>query len=280
MKRLSAAVISAAVVLTLTSACADSAQKVPMPAGVKMLSDQSRLHRKDREIYVRIQNQTDKTLRVESFTLTSDRIGHVNWSGNETIAAGTEADLEYDMPQGRCGDGFTPTVRLTYRLDDGGLRESSARADDRYGTVSLALDRDCAQNTLTEAARIAVGKPVVTGAGSDSVLDLPVTLTPTGKRDDVSFGGFGSTILFNQTDESPIDVDVPLGKDDPPAELHMLVRPARCDGHALADDKVGRLFDVSVRGDDVGEGASFYLPLTNAQRVAFFDFYRSNCGLG
>lgn len=61
--------------------------------------------------------------------------------------------------------------------------------------------------------------------------------------------------------------------------LSRKVTPARCDGRALADDKVGRLFAVKVLDDGVGTNASFYLPLTTPQRVTFFDFYRSHCGL-
>ncbi len=279
MRRAATILCSAALALGLFACSGDLPQLVPMPDGITLLSDQSRLHRKDREIYVRIQNKSDRPIHVEGFTLKSERITDVEWTGDEDIPPGTEADLEYDMPPAKCGTGFTPTVRLTYRVGDGKLRQSDATAGDRYSNISHAMDRDCAESTLRQAAELKVGDPTIVGTGPDSVLDLPVTLTPTGERDDVSFGGFGSTILFNQTDDSPTDVDVPLRKDDPVAKLHMLVKPARCDGHALADDKVGRLFDVSVRGDDVGEGAAFYLPLTTAQRVAFFDFYRSNCGL-
>ncbi|MEO6606734.1 MAG: hypothetical protein ABIN55_14110 [Aeromicrobium sp.] len=276
MKRALAVLCSVTLLLGMT-ACSESATTGPLPDGVTLLSDQTRLHRKDREIFVRIQNKSKKTIHVESFVLTSDRLSDVKWSGDEDIAAGTEADLEYDMPKGGCGTGFTPSVRLTYSVGDGGTRISTVRADDRYGNISLALDRDCAEGALTEAAKIKVGEPKIVGEGSKSVLELPVTMTPTGKRDDVRFGGFGSTILFNQTEDSPAKVDIPLVKD--PVELVMQVIPARCDGHALADDKVGRLFDVNVLGNDVGKDASFYLPLTTPQRVKFFDFYRSHCGL-
>ena len=276
MKRILTVICSTVLLLGL-AACGETAKKVPLPDGVSMLSDQTRLHRKDREIFVRIQNESQQTIHVESFTLTSYRITTVKWSGDENIAAGTEADLEYDMPKGKCGEGFTPTVRLTYRVGDSGPRVSTTKADDRYGNISHAMDRDCADSTLHEAATLEVGDPVIVGTGRNSVLNVPVMFTPTGKRDDVRFGGFGSTVLFNQAAGSPADVDIPLDKD--PVELMMAVTPARCDGHALADDKVGRLFDVKVLGDGVGENASFYLPLTTPQRVTFFDFYRSHCGL-
>jgi hypothetical protein len=277
MRRVVALVCSAALLSSLGACTGEPPQLVPLTDGVTLLSDQSRLHRKDREIYVRIQNKSDKPIHIEAFTLMSDRIADVKWTGDEEVPAGTEADLEYDMPPAKCGTGFTPTVRLTYRIGDGKRVESDARADDRYGNISHAMDRDCAESSLNEAAKLEVGDATIVGKGRESVLHLPVTMTPTGKRDDVRFGGFGSTVLFNQAEGSPADVDVPLtGK---PVRVEMLVTPARCDGHALADDKVGRLFDVKVLGDDVGDNATFYLPLTTPQRVRFFDFYRSHCGL-
>ncbi|WP_332644669.1 hypothetical protein [Aeromicrobium sp.] len=277
MRRVVALVCSAALLSGLGACTGELPQVVPMPDGVTLLSDQSRLHRKDREIYIRIQNKSDKPIHIEAFTLMSERITDVKWTGDEEVPAGTEADLEYDMPSAKCGTGFTPTVRLTYRMGNGKRVESDARADDRYGSISHAMDRDCAESTLNEAAKLEVGDPSIVGDGRESVFHLPVTMTPTGKRADVRFGGFGSTVLFNQAEGSPADVDVPLTGS--PIKIEMLVTPARCDGHALADDKVGRLFDVKVLGDDVGKNASFYLPLNTPQRVKFFDFYRSHCGL-
>ncbi|MET0469053.1 MAG: hypothetical protein ABWZ87_09935, partial [Aeromicrobium sp.] len=125
-----------------------------------------------------------------------------------------------------------------------------------------------------------VGTPEVTGDGLDSVLHVPVTLAPTGNADGVSFAGFESTVLFRQTDDSPTDVDVPLGAGEPTTEQVMSVVPARCDPHALAEDKVGTLFGVAVRAPGLADNASFFLPLTKPQRSAFFTFFRTHCGLG
>lgn len=261
------------------SACSDSIAQTPLPDGVSVHLDQSGIQRQGREVFLRVENDTRHDITIERFVLTSPRLEDVTWSGAEEIGSTYETDLEFTMPVGRCGADIDATVRFTYRVDGGDLQESTTTADDPYGNAAASADRDCAEITLEDAADVVVGEPTVSGTGRASVLHLPVTMTPTGDRSDVRFGGFGSTVLFRQTADSPADVDVPLGPGDPPARLDMQVVPARCDPHALAEDKVGRLFPVTVLADDVGTDASYFLPLTRDQKLAFFDFFRSSCGL-
>jgi hypothetical protein len=256
----------------------DEIETTALPDGVVMHVDQSRVARKGREVFVRVENNTSRTLTIERFDLTSPRLRDVTWTGDELVEPAYERDLEFQLPRGRCGADIDAEVSLTYRIDGGNLRRSTGPADDQYGNVALFADRDCAESTLTRAASIAVGEPRVTGQGSDAVLQLPVTLAPTGRSADVSFGGFGSTVLFQQAADSPTDVDVPL-RGEAPVDLVMSVVPARCDSHALAEDKVGTLFDVLVTAPGLDPNASFYLPLDRAQRSSFFDFFRSSCGL-
>lgn len=277
MKVMRLAIIGA--LLAGAAACGDDIDTAPLPDGIAAHIDQSRVERKGREVFLRVENGTSDTITIEKFRLTSPRLATVDWTGEETIGATYEADLEFDLPDGRCGDTIDATVQLTYRIGDGELRESTVSADDPYGNAALFADRDCAENTLARAADLAVGEPYVSGAGADSVLRLPVTLTPTGRTADVRFGGFGSTVLFRQAAGSPTEVDVPLAAGAPTTEQVMAVVPARCDPHALAEDKVGTLFPVTVTSPDLPPNASFFLPLSKEQRAAFFAFFRTHCGL-
>lgn len=269
--------------LAVGAACSDAGEEIEtttLPDGIVMHLDQKRAERKGREVFVRVANNTAKTITITAFELTSPRLDDVEWSGSEEIGATYETDLEFDLPRGRCGSDIDAEIVLTYRLGDGELRRSAGTADDPYDNTAYLADRDCAESTLKAAADLAVGTPEVTGVGADSVLRLPVTLTPTAKAEEVSFAGFGSTVLFRQTADSPTEVDVPLRAGDPPTELTMSVAPARCDSHALAEDKVGTLFSVEVRAPGLDDKASFFLPLTKSQRSAFFTFFRTSCGLG
>lgn len=261
------------------AACGDTVETTPLPDGIVMHIDQSRVERKGREVFLRVENGTTGPVTIEAFELTSPRFADVSWSGDDEIGPTYETDLEFDLPTGRCGTDVDAQVVLTYRVGDGGLRRSTGSADDPYGSAALLADRDCAETTLRNAADLDVGTPEVTGTGRGSVLRVPVTLSPTGGSADVRFTGFGSTVLFRQTDDSATDVSVPLTAGSPPTTQIMSVVPARCDPHALAEDKVGTLFGVAVAAPGLAAGSSFFLPLTKIQRSAFFTFFRTHCGL-
>ena len=275
----SSAVLCTAVLITGLASCGGDPGAQPLPSGVVMHVDQGRIERKTRHVFIRVENNTKRSLTVTAFSLTSPRFDRVTWKGEESMEPGQETDLEFTMPPGRCGDQVDASVRLTYRTgDDSVERQSVGKADDPYKAIALLLDRDCARSTLAEAADIRVGTPVIGGAGRTSVLRLPITLTPTGKRDDVRFGGFESTPLFRQAEDSPVAVDQPISSTQP-THIVMSVVPARCDAHALADDKVGRLFGMRVIAPGLPDDATFYLPLDHDQRVAFYAYFRSRCGV-
>lgn len=248
------------------------------PTDVEVFVDQARLQRVGREAFVRLVNGGDTPLTVTGAVVTSPRFADVTWRGEKTFS--NEADLDITLPATRCGTGSDAAVRLTYRVGDEVTdRVSDVAARDRYGAIGLLMDRDCAQQTLEEAASLEVGDPVVTGAGTASTFSLPVTLTPTGERADVTFEGFDGTVLFSQTAASAALSDEVLELSGGPRQVTLTVVPARCDPHALAEDKVGTLFPVRVGAPDLPDGATFYLPLPDDTRAALRGFFSTHCGL-
>lgn len=258
------------------TACGGGPAEVRMPEGVTVHIDQSRVLQKTRTVFLRLHNGSDQDLRVTRFVLSSPRFDDVVWTGDERVEAPYDADLELEMPRGRCGTGVDATVTLTYAVD-GEERRSSLRPDDPYGAAARFLDRDCAERTLDEAADVELGDVTVVGEGGDSRLRLPVTITPTGERDDVVLRGFGDTVLFAQAEGSAVEIDRPVSGD--PFTVDMVLRPARCDAHVLAEDKVGTLIPVEIAADGLPDGTSFYLPIGEARRSAFYDYYDQNCRL-
>ncbi|RYJ06378.1 MAG: hypothetical protein EON52_06685, partial [Actinomycetales bacterium] len=99
------------------------------------------------------------------------------------------------------------------------------------------MDRDCARSRLDEAADLTIGRATTAEVDGRLTLSLPVTLTPRGADSGVSFDGYESTVLFNV--EPQPGRPVPL--DGEPRDVPLTLVPARCDAHALAEDKVGTL---------------------------------------
>lgn len=258
-------------------------QEVALPEGLVAYLDQSRLDRVGRSVFVRLVHDSTVSGAGEMITVTraevsSPRFAGVTWTGEKSFA--NEADLDLQLPVGSCGTGSDAEVTLTYRVDDGPVVVSQTTATDRYGAIALFLDRDCSEQTLAEAAVLSVGQQRVVGVGRSSAYVLPVTLTPTGARDDVAFTGFQDTVLFQVLPGTPIfpETDpVPLA-DGGPVELRLRLVPSRCDPHALAEDKVGTLIGVHVSAPEVPETASSYLPLTDEARADLRGFFTTYCG--
>ena len=258
---------------------AREAEEAPFPGTLTAYVDQSRVLRQTRTAFVRLVNSSDAEVSVTRAEISSPRFGEVTWTGQETVV--NEADLDFEVPRGTCGAGSDVRLRLTYRLAGGQERTSTTTATDRYGAIALFLERDCAQQTLTEAADLAVGTPRVVGEGRAAVYELPVRLRPTGGRDDVGFAGFEDTVLFRNTVGSAAvgTVAVPLGPTDPETTVTLRLVPTRCDPHALAEDKVGTLVGVRVTAPGLSDTASFHLPIGEEGRADLRGFFATHCGL-
>ncbi|KEP75428.1 hypothetical protein HR12_34095 [Microbacterium sp. SUBG005] len=73
----------------------------------------------------------------------------------------------------------------------------------------------------------------------------------------------GTVLLrFAAGAEAPLDVRVAAGDD--PSVIDVAVVPQRCDAHAIAEDKVGTLFDLVARVD----GREVVVPLERSKDVA------------
>ncbi|MCY7394725.1 MAG: hypothetical protein LH468_01015, partial [Nocardioides sp.] len=195
----------------------DEPETTAFPDALTAYVDQSRLQRQTRTLFIRLVNEAERRVTVTRADISSARFADVTWTGEQSFE--NETDLEFELPPATCGDGSDARVRLTYRIDEGPEQVSETTATDRYGAVALFLDRDCAQDTLTEAATLELGDVRGVGRGAASVFELPVTLTPTGRRDDVTFLGFDDTVLFAQAPGSAsvnTGASYPLGPGDPP----------------------------------------------------------------
>jgi hypothetical protein len=279
--RRGAAVWLVIVVLAVTgcrgSDSGSEAERAPWPDGLTAFSSREPFDYQSRHAFVRFINDSDRDVTVTRVEVSSPRFEEVIWTGTETFDR--VWDLEFELPLGECGGKIDAVVTLTYAIGGGSLRTSRTSVEDRYESIRSTLDRDCAATTLREAAEMRLGEGRVVGHGRHSVYVVPVTFTPTGKRDDVTFRGVGSTVLFRHVTGSASDESetrIPLTGD--PVTVHVRLEPARCDEHALMEGKRGTYIPVYVQAPEL-RGASFYLPLDNRGRGALMEFFAAHCGL-
>lgn len=71
----------------------------------------------------------------------------------------------------------------------------------------------------------------------------------------------------------PVGVEVRTG--GPPAELHLSIRPARCDPHAVAEDKVGTLLPLHITV--AGRSGIFKVDAGAELRPRIYDFVTAAC---
>jgi hypothetical protein len=261
----------------LTACGTTEPRETAWPDGLTAYVDQTRLQRNTGDAFVRLVNDTGTPIEVSRLEVGSDRF-RAAWRGFEPVDP--EMDFDFDMPHGRCGEGGDADLTITWRnTDEEEWRTSTGTAEDRYANIDRLLDRDCAERTLTEAAEVTVGEPRVEGEGKQSVFVLPVTFAPTEKAPEVTFDGWEGTVLFQLASEAPTwPRATPRPMTGESTTLDLRVLPARCDPHALADDKVGSLFRVHVGGPRVPEQAAYFLPLSKQQKAALYDFLPGHCG--
>lgn len=254
-------------------------EDVAHPGRLVLHLDQNRILRLGRTITVQVLDDAEGTVTVARAEVASERFDPVTWTGEETFEH--QLQLELELPPTRCGEGSDAEVTLTYRLGEGPWVRSTSTATDLYGSVGQLMDRDCAEQTFVEAARLELGRHEVVGTGRASRFLLPVGIRATGERPDVAFAGFESTVLFTVAGTPGLFPDVePLRLEAGATYEEVLeITPSRCDAHALAEDKVGTLFPVHLLAPGLPEDASFHLPISDEVRGDLRAFFAPHCGI-
>ena len=276
-------VAACAVALPALAGCA-----VPTPAGlpdgVTVDVLQGRTDYTSGTLVIRIVNESAEELVVSSASLDAPGFAEpATWDRGTTVRAGTTVDLRASVPEQDCTEASgSPRVELTTGAGD--RRATVAvEATDPLGTLERLHATGCITTLVDRVARISVGPPVVEGVGAASVAVLPLSLAPTGADGSVEIAGIGSTPLLRPAQDAAGDADgwpVTLAVDaaSAPVTVPLRIVPARCDPHAIAEDKIGTVLVISVTLSD-GTTGDYRLTPSEDIREALLDFVREHCGM-
>ena len=246
----------AAAVLLAVSACAS-----PSP-DVTVSVYQTRSDMPLDKIEIQVHNTTSEPLTVERAQLRSNRfVTETSWNESVDIPAGSAVDLKVQMPPASCLPDPQDQVVVTVR-SDGGTQDLTLVPEDPLGQLQKYSATQCFKKDV----------------------ESTVTLKVQGLRDDrlqvfvdpgqAQVGVMGTTILFQPRDPGALRA-MP---GDAAGVRQVALRPNRCDAHALAEDKQGTYFPVSVALPD-GRSGDFTMPVDQRTRVSLYRMFAEECGL-
>jgi hypothetical protein len=200
------------------------------------------------------------------------------WRKTTTLPAGRTVDLRTPLPGMNCGTGVDDSSAPTLTVDLGNHSPVVLAVDDPLGTLTRVHGIECVGARVNRVATIDLAAPLrVEGAGADAVAVLTLRFTPTGEDGSVRVSSVASTPLLAPQDGSdswPLSISVDAATTVSTVELR--VRPARCDPHAIAEDKIGTVLVLSVHVD--GSDGAYRYPVDDATRNGLYEFVKSVCG--
>jgi hypothetical protein len=287
-------VLLAAGLAALTVALAACASDGPDDAGtsdaeasVEGLSvevRQGRFDVPDRVLVVSFANDGDTPLVIDDAEVRSPALepGMVRERAIE-LAPGDRLDARFPLTASVCDADPDTTVEMT--VHRGPARDDDAVSavlvpDDPYDTMTRIADRDCLAESVSAAAGIVLPDELrVTGSGTDARAVIDVGVEPAASGDAVVTieRVLGTTLIGSEEGGSwPVDVEVAAGGE--PTTIELPVRPARCDAHAIADDKRGTILPFEVTTSD-GRAGALELASGDALKADLYAYYAERCGL-
>jgi hypothetical protein len=295
------AVIGAAAVACTGAGATPSSTLGPVPddvaAHLSVEVGQGRMQYADREILLAVTNDSGETMTLLSGALHADGFwpSHPVKEGR-TIALrpGTTRDVYVGLGEAECA-GFpagpeepvpdaTPSATVTLALgeyDD--LGPATDVVVDEIGDPAGHLARnhavDCAQAAVEAGAQLAVDAdvPVETRDGELTAL-VTVRVQPVDGGPEVTIDRLAGTTLMANPSPSG-GASGWAGGDlagQRSGEITFPVMPARCDAHAVGDDKRGTFVPVYASVDGTPQHV-FYLPMPDAARADLYAYIADYC---
>lgn len=235
-------------------------------------------------IQISVENRGEDAIRVVRAELTSPALAEpLTRDGDTVIPPGARRDLPVALTPPRCPtDDASLLATITLQQPDGSRVNVPTEATDRLGQWRDWLDVECFAVAVLEQVELSLERAperdLLTGGVTARIGLTVVVRGRNGEGDSLSFGAMSGTPLL-----SPIagtDSTTPPAAPAPGATVRIPsdVAPARCDPHAIAEDKQGTLFPLAVTlGDEEGR---VVVAASDAVRADIYAAITAACGNG
>lgn len=265
-----------------------SGSPTPGPAGVTVSVLQYRSDYTIRRMQLQVSNAgpapvTVTTARLNSTAFSAEAAWRSRDRADETtIAPGTSTDLPAPLPPSSCGgrssDHFQTTARLDFRQADGSITRTAAQpVRDPFGSITRVHTEDCRRAAALDIADLALVNPLrrTTRHGRPVGL-LDLRLAPSGRPGTLTVQSIGSTTLLGPPKGQSWLVNRTVRAGSEPQTVTLELRAARCDPHAIAEDKLGTVLPLTLRVDG-GESGVVTVPADPQLRIQIQRFVRDAC---
>ena len=182
--------------------------------------------------------------------------------------------------------GATPEVTVEFAAENGSPISVTFTPTQSTGVLATIARDDCIGVLAAEHADVSVAESIRWTPGTREPALLELIITPTGAAGSLALVDARSTNLLSLVDDSGANVEqLPLGlvaaADSPEQRVTLRLVPARCDPHAIAEDKRGTIMVVDVETRD-GDGAvessgAAYFRSSDEVKAALYAFVADYC---
>jgi hypothetical protein len=247
---------------------------------------QGRLDIEARRLVVRLSNTGDAALMIEGFELEAATLapGMVRTKPLE-LAPGETIDVRLDLSKSVCDVEVGPASVVadvsTADAADGTADGSAVTLtpDDPFDTLARINAAECLGEAVAEVATFTMPEHLTsTGSGAERRAFIDVLVEPAASgSDSLHVERVYGTTLLNAEDGIDWTLGLDVAPGDAPFTLSLPVRPARCDAHAIADDKRGTILPISIAaGEHKGR---LDHPSPDTLKAELYAYVAERCGL-
>jgi hypothetical protein len=154
-----------------------------------------------------------------------------------------------------------------------------ARAASAVATIGLAPELEAGADGRTAVVRLLItprAAPKADGRTTDAgATDAGTAGAAGGRTDELVIDRVQETTLLAEAPGAPWPRALTIRAGGSPTELRMAIRPARCDPHAVAEDKVGTLLPLRIRV--AGRSGVLKIDAGSMLRGRIYDFVTTAC---
>lgn len=254
--------------------------------GVRAEIRQARSDWAARVVQVRVYNDGSAPVLVSGVVLTTPGVvgsASARPKAPPTVAPGDDRDVSVALGAPVCASTEGPAHVVVLLVDAAGATaDLPLVAADPQGHLARIRGEDCAAQAVAGGATLSLGSQVeVSHRGGSLVGSLDLTVVPIPGGPTISVTQLDGTVLLAPLVGgaaaavwTPPELTVPTTE---PVTVPLTFTAARCDPHAVAEDKRGTFIAVHTDVDGVPQHV-FYLGVDDTTRGQIHDFIGQACG--